>query len=979
MKDPRMSSFSRLSKYICDSQGKQERVGEVRYTNFNNESLDWAIREALAVQNLNQRAESDKTYHLLISFAPGEQPSPEILRDIEDRMCAAIGYGEHQRISAVHHDTDNLHIHVAINKIHPVRHTIHEPYRDYQVRSAMCAQLEEEHGLVRTNHQAKKRGGENRADDMEQHAGVESLLGWVKRECSEQLAKAQSWEAIHSIMRSHGLVMKERANGLVIVSDQGVGIKASSVSRALSKPSLEKRLGAFVGDASQVVAPDQGKRHLGDSPKSLLEWFRSECVAPCAEATSWREFHQVLHSYGLKADPFKNEIRIRDGRGNRIATREVSREFGLGYLQKRFGSFERDTLRYEEARARYKAEPIQRGARGRVDTTELYAQYQAEQKISSYTRNQVWVDSRKRRDEAIEAAKRAGRLRRSIIKMMSGPGVNKKLLYALASKSLKAAIEKANQDYLAERYSDRARGARLSWADWLQAKAKAGDDKALQALRARRGGKRRVGNSVVGKGPIKRKGTMPAKVDGVTKDGTVIHRLAGASIRDDGEALQISRGSGKYGLEAALRMALHRYGSHLSISGSAEFKERIARTAASANLNVTFDDAALERRRLKWVRTFNQENGNDRRNLPTSSGRRGSGGGAGVARSAGRGRDARTGVQRGPGSTNKSGIGESARRGSAPVARERMRGLPELGLAGVRAAARGQVLLPRPVHLRDLDKRARVATGLRRPVPRGRRGVIDGGLKPPQLGRGPSDAVPGIRRGPGASNVSGGEIPAPVSRLARRVVSVGRKPPQLSRQAVEAVPSIPVRGPGATNLAGSPKAGVALPKPAGRPPLKKPGVTPVGGRPPEALRRRIRTLASIPGAPGKGLISQKPAPSKAEQAKPVPANSGAGALKSTSREKPQAADKYIAERSSKRAKGFDIPNHRRYNSLDKGTVLFAGLRQVDGEDLALLRREEEIIVLPVDAATAQRLKRLSLGDQVALSDKGAVRKKGRSR
>lgn len=976
MKDPRMSSFSRLSKYICDSQGKQERVGEVRYTNFNNESLDWAIREAMAVQSLNQRAESDKTYHLLISFAPGEQPSPEVLRDIEDRMCAAIGYGDHQRISAVHHDTDNLHIHVAINKIHPLRHTIHEPYRDYQVRSAMCAQLEEEHGLVRTNHQARKRGGENRADDMEQHAGVESLLGWVKRECSEQLVKAQSWDAIHSIMRSHGLVMKERANGLVIVSDQGVGIKASSVSRALAKPSLEKRLGAFVGDTSQVVAPDQGKRHLGDSQQSLIEWFRSECFAPCAEATSWREFHQILHNHGLTADPFKNDIRIRDGRGNQIASQEVAREFGRNFLSSRLGSFERDTIRYEVASARYKAEPIQRGARGRVDTTELYAQYQAEQKISGYTRSQVWIDSRKRRDEAIEAAKKAGRLRRSIIKMMSGPGVNKKLLYALASKSLKAAIEKANQDYLAERYADRGRGARLSWADWLQAKAKAGDDKALQALRARRGGKRRVGNAVAGKGPIKRKGTMPAKVDGVTKDGTVIHRLAGASIRDDGEALQISRGSGRYGLEAALRMALHRYGSHLSISGSAEFKERIARTAASANLNVTFDDPALERRRQKWVRTLNQEKGNDRRNLATSSGRRGSGSGAGLARSAERGRDARAGVQRGPGNTNKSGVGESARRSGAPIARERMRGLPERGLAGLRGIAGGQVLLPGPVHLRDLDKRTRIATGLRRPVPRGRRGVSDGGKKPPQLGRGPGDAVPGVRRGPGASNVS---VATP--KQAKRVAGVGRKPPQVNRRPVDVVPAAAtaVRGPGATNSAGFPKGGEPLPSPSGKSPLKRPGVTPVGGRPPEALRRRIRTLTTIPTAPGKGLIDQKPVLPKPEQEKPIPAPPGTDALKGLSREKPQAADKYIAERSSKRAKGFDIPNHRRYNSLDKGTVLFAGLRQVDGEDLALLRREEEIIVLPVDAATAQRLKRLSLGDQVALSDKGAIRKKGRSR
>jgi hypothetical protein len=34
-------------------------------------------------------------------------------------------------VSVVHHDTDNVHIHVAINKIHPRTLTLHDPIRDY--------------------------------------------------------------------------------------------------------------------------------------------------------------------------------------------------------------------------------------------------------------------------------------------------------------------------------------------------------------------------------------------------------------------------------------------------------------------------------------------------------------------------------------------------------------------------------------------------------------------------------------------------------------------------------------------------------------------------------------------------------------------------------------------------------------------------------------------------------------------------------
>jgi hypothetical protein len=51
---------------------------------------------------------------------------------IEERFCKALGYAEHQRISVIHHDTDNVHIHVAINKIHPTTFTPHNPGCDYK-------------------------------------------------------------------------------------------------------------------------------------------------------------------------------------------------------------------------------------------------------------------------------------------------------------------------------------------------------------------------------------------------------------------------------------------------------------------------------------------------------------------------------------------------------------------------------------------------------------------------------------------------------------------------------------------------------------------------------------------------------------------------------------------------------------------------------------------------------------------------------
>ncbi|HAT3978654.1 TPA: relaxase/mobilization nuclease domain-containing protein [Legionella pneumophila] len=245
MKSAKLSSFSSLVKYIIDEQNKQERVGKVKISNCNSIDPIWAIQEVLATQARNQRAKGDKTYHLLISFAPRENPPEDVLKAIEERVVSSIGFNEHQRISAIHHDTDNLHIHVAINKIHPKTFNMIEPYRAYKAFAKVASTLEIEHGLEITNHQTRKSRSENLADDMEQHAGIESLINWIKRNCREQIEQANNWKAVHKILALHGLEIHIKANGLVFCNEKGLMVKASSVSRGFSKKNLKSRLGEF--------------------------------------------------------------------------------------------------------------------------------------------------------------------------------------------------------------------------------------------------------------------------------------------------------------------------------------------------------------------------------------------------------------------------------------------------------------------------------------------------------------------------------------------------------------------------------------------------------------------------------------------------------------------------------------------------------------------------------------------------------------
>ncbi|HEN5563158.1 TPA: relaxase/mobilization nuclease domain-containing protein [Legionella pneumophila] len=255
MKKTRLSSFSALVQYLCNQQNKQERVGKVRLSNCNSLDPIWAVQEVLAMQAKNQRATGDKTYHMLISFAPGENPSPQVLREIEDRVASSIGFKEHQRISVVHHDTDNLHIHVAINKIHPQTFNMIEPYRAYKIFADVASQLEIELGLQITNHQTRKNRSQNLADDMERHSGIESLINWMKRHCKEKIEAARSWKEIHSILAEHGLMIRAKANGFVFCNVQGMTVKASSISRRFSKKNIESKLGSFVPSYSEGAPP----------------------------------------------------------------------------------------------------------------------------------------------------------------------------------------------------------------------------------------------------------------------------------------------------------------------------------------------------------------------------------------------------------------------------------------------------------------------------------------------------------------------------------------------------------------------------------------------------------------------------------------------------------------------------------------------------------------------------------------------------
>ncbi len=262
------SSFKGLTKYITEFSKKEERQSQgevgalidymakpdskIRISNCNFESIDSAIQEIEATQQKNTSSNNGRTYHLIVSFRSGEQPDEKILHAIEDEIVNKIGFEGHQRISALHTDTNNWHIHFAINKIHPVTFRNFEPYYDKFKMLEACRELEKEFGLLVDNGAERVRKKPmNPAQDKEIHSGIKSLKTWVREKTNKEITDLlkrsdPNWTQLHKILNNYGLTIRLRGAGMVIQDlHSGLTVKASSIDRNFSKAKLEKILGEF--------------------------------------------------------------------------------------------------------------------------------------------------------------------------------------------------------------------------------------------------------------------------------------------------------------------------------------------------------------------------------------------------------------------------------------------------------------------------------------------------------------------------------------------------------------------------------------------------------------------------------------------------------------------------------------------------------------------------------------------------------------
>ena len=568
------TSWERTADYILDSANgttEGEKVASYRVTNCGTDDPADAAILIQATQAANTRSKAEKTYHFVYSFPPGEQPDLETLHAIEDELCAAIGLDEHQRVSAVHIDTDNLHVHVAINKVHPTGLQNIEPYYDQFRLMEACERLEVEHGLQTTFH------------------GLEAKQRHQNRDI--ELLPAKAPEQRDSLFREH----LRNAYDLSISKPPEAktlnGLRKLSDTR-LQRQSADKAEPVRIGAKVASVEAQSGI-------ETLTGYAARELAPAMRQATSWQELHGAAAEHGLEVRQRGAGLVIGEpDSGIWAKASNVGRDLSMKALTDRLGPFQPSERQAEAKANRKRYEPRPRRP-DNPTTAGLFNQYQRERQAAILARRQG-LDQIKRESAAFNAqVKQWSQTERMLLKV-AGKGPTKRLMYGTIKQQADASRQKNRQSADARRQALFKQTTMPTWADWLTQQAERGNTEALAVLRDREERTRRWnGELLTADRADKAKAVVLDKLKPkARKDGTMAYStIDGGMVIDRKTHVQAQKATTGAAL-VALELASKRFeGQALIVEGTDEFRLEVAQLAGMHGLKVTFTDPAMERMR----------------------------------------------------------------------------------------------------------------------------------------------------------------------------------------------------------------------------------------------------------------------------------------------------------------------------------------------------------------------------------------------
>ena len=188
-------------------------------------SLESAASEMNGVARQNSRVK-DPVYHFILSWPEDEKPNDDLIFASARHAIRGMGMGQHQYVASIHRDTDNVHVHVAVNRVHPLTFKVADIHNDADRMQKISREIElkfnfkvdngswirdSNNNIVRAKMGYKKapRG----AAGLEHFADKESLYSYAVTHCRRDINamfrnKNTTWEGIHDVFNRVGLQLE---------------------------------------------------------------------------------------------------------------------------------------------------------------------------------------------------------------------------------------------------------------------------------------------------------------------------------------------------------------------------------------------------------------------------------------------------------------------------------------------------------------------------------------------------------------------------------------------------------------------------------------------------------------------------------------------------------------------------------------------------------------------------------------------------
>jgi len=619
---PKEREFEELVRYVGREDTVDPMTGEVTAKAIAIEtqgvaSLRSAAIEMEAVASQCRRLRAPADYHLVISWHEHEHPTPEQAFAAGRYALAALGMESHQYVMAVHGDTANAHLHVAVNRVEPETYRAVSPFRDYIKLDRAMREIELAQGwshdrgptqvreidgreavVLAFKEQTHGRGLDEpapmhqKARDLGSWSGDRPFTEWV-REAAPALKETLGREgaALEDVQRTladFGLELQRKGSGLVVVhhDDPQLVAKASQVARFLSREQLEQRVGPLDERVPAFRSPEP--QSIERAPEIGREAPARDVAPPATgEPNRDEELRQrrAFDEQRIERDAARDRVRAQSARESQ-SEREPKRD--------------------------YKRDPERRADQREVRHAErerLYAEFRAERSRGD-ERRATWDEQRaSERARYAEITARKVEYRRELRETGLAPQIATSLAAFRAAQDrvdLRDAIANERAALKSELHLEQ----RQAWREFVTDRAHAGDDAAISALRGLRYREQRVERehdmetpdfALRGAGDVEPRFVRDLRdVDArVERNGDVSYRWrdGGEAFRDRGAEIAF-RDTSDASVAAGLELARAKWGNEVTIHGSADFKERALRLAVERGIHVNNPELQVRQREL---------------------------------------------------------------------------------------------------------------------------------------------------------------------------------------------------------------------------------------------------------------------------------------------------------------------------------------------------------------------------------------------